>query len=518
MEDLNAVATPASIPPPGGAALARNALLNLAGLGVPLLAAVIAVPVLAHSLGAGRFGLLGLAWASLEYLALLDVGLTRATTQSVAAAVSRETREVRQIVAVSLALIVTVGTVFGGIFLVAAPWLAEVLNVHRVFKQEAIALFRVVGVSVPVVLLMTSLRGVLEGAHRFDLSVATKIPGSIAAIVIPAFGALAGLSLPAIMLLVLVARLIICGVLGRMLPRAIPGFVWELPREWHRLRVIGRFAAWVGVSSVVSPILVYLDRFLLAAAAGVAAVGYYVGPYEGVTRFLLVPLSLSGALFPALAGMASRGEVDEARTGRVLGTALRHVFLAVVPAVAFVGAFAPLILRVWLGADYAEYSTPALRILAFGVLANGMAHVPFAYLQAIGKPSITARLHVVELIIHLPLTWWLVSQFSLTGAAIAWTFRVTLDAVMLAIVTFWLRRNSGHPPALFTRRGVAAVAAGAVLTLALLSTSRLIGASPVIAVTMATACLGAYGLLAWLVGLEADERAAARRAVGWVSS
>lgn len=500
--------------PPAGGALARNALLNLAGLGVPLLAAVAAVPLLVHSLGPARFGLLGLAWATLEYLALLDAGLTRATTQAVATALARDSRAARQIIVVSLASIVLVGTVFGLAFTAAAPWFADLLNVHRAYHGEAVRLFRVVGISVPVVLLMTSMRGVLEGAHRFDLSVATKIPGSIVAIVIPALGALAGWSLPTLMLLVLVARIGICIVLARLLPRAITDFAWEPPREWERLRLIGRFAAWVGVSSVVSPVLVYLDRFLLSAAAGVAAAGYYVAPYEGITRLLLVPLSLSGALFPAFAGMAARGATDDARAGRVMASALRQVFIAVLPAVAFTAAFAPWILRVWLGEDYAEYSTAALRVLAFGVLANGLAHVPFAYLQAIGRPDLTAKLHLLELVIHAPLTWWLVSRFSVPGAAIAWTFRVTLDALLLAIVSVWIRRARGYPPRLMTRRGVIAVGTGMTLVFALFSTLRVAWHSPGTAFGLATLYVVAFAIIAWFVALDDAERTAIRRALG----
>lgn len=512
MEEPSAPATPATVP--GGAALARNALLNLAGLGVPLLGAVIAVPLLARSLGATRFGLLGLAWASLEYLALLDAGLTRATTQSVATAVSRGAKDVRQIVSVSLALLVGVGALFGGLFAVLAPWIASLLHVPLALHAEATGLFRVVGLSVPVVLLMTSLRGVLEGAHRFDISVATKIPGSLAAVLIPAAGAYAGLSLPAMMLLVLVARVAICGVLWRALPRSISNFAWEMPREWYRLGTIGRFAAWVGLSSVISPVLVYLDRFFLAAAVSVAAAGYYVGPYEGVTRLLVVPLSLSGVLFPALAGMAFGSESDAARTGRVVGAAVRQVFLAVVPAVALVGVFAPLILDVWLGADYVEYSTAAMRILALGVLANALAHVPYAFLQAIGRPDITARLHLLELIFHVPATWWLVNHFGIPGAAMAWTLRVILDAILLAIASTWIRYRSGNVPRLVTRRGLLAVGMGAMLVVALVSTARVTAGQPLIALSMAAVYLAAFSAIAWFVGLDEPERAALKRAIG----
>ena len=66
-------------------ALARNTALNVVGQVVPMLAAVIAIPILIDHLGASRFGVLTLAWAAIGYFNLFDLGLGRALTQIVAA-------------------------------------------------------------------------------------------------------------------------------------------------------------------------------------------------------------------------------------------------------------------------------------------------------------------------------------------------------------------------------------------------------------------------------------------------
>src|SRR2546423_5712994 len=66
--------------------IAHNTILNLLGLGVPLLLAFFVMPVALHTLGAARFGLLGLAWAATEYLSLFDLGMGRATVRFVAEA------------------------------------------------------------------------------------------------------------------------------------------------------------------------------------------------------------------------------------------------------------------------------------------------------------------------------------------------------------------------------------------------------------------------------------------------
>ena len=93
--------------------------------------------------------------------------------------------------------------------------------------------------------------------------------------------------------------------------------------------------------------------------------------------------------------------------------------------------FAPVILRVWMGPDYAAHGEMALRILSVGVLINAVAHIPYTFLEAAGRPDVPAKFHMLELIIHVPVAWYLVGAYGITGAAIAWTVRVTLDTTFL---------------------------------------------------------------------------------------
>ena len=48
-----------------------------------------------------------------------------------------------------------------------------------------------------------------------------------------------------------------------------------------------------------------------------------------------------------------------------------------------------------------------LQILAVGVFINSLAQVPFALLQGVGRPDLTATLHLIELPLYLGLLWWL---------------------------------------------------------------------------------------------------------------
>ncbi|HEY5087475.1 MAG TPA: flippase, partial [Gemmatimonadaceae bacterium] len=410
--------------------LGRNAILNLTGFGVPLIIAVFALPFLTHALGPARFGLLGMSWAFLEYLTLFDVGLGKATVRYVADAIARRTTDIPQITAVSLATQLALGVAAAIVLASLSSILAvRVFHVEPALIHEATALFIVVGANLPVVLALTTLRGVLEGAQEFVVSNAIKIPASAGSIVIPAVLATHGVSLPVIMLWVLAWRTVACIVTLIAIIRVIPGFRIEAPRQWRQLRGLIAFGGWVAISGVVSPILVYFDRFALGVRVNLTAVGYYTAPYEGITRALVIPNSLINALFPLLTGLGIAAAAS--RIDRLFASSMRTLLLlmSIPTVIAFV--FAPYILQVWMGTDYAMHGALALRILAIGVLINSAAHVPYTFLEASGRPDVPAKCHLAELAIHLPVAWMLVGRWGITGAAVAWTLRVTLDTLLL---------------------------------------------------------------------------------------
>jgi O-antigen/teichoic acid export membrane protein len=100
------------------------------------------------------------------------------------------------------------------------------------------------------------------------------------------------------------------------------------------LRTLGRllsFGGWVAVSGVVGPILVYIDRFVIAVLLSLSAVGYYAAPYEVVTRLSIIPVSLVAALFPVF---SARNEAS--REVEALATRSLEILLSVMGAVTLV--------------------------------------------------------------------------------------------------------------------------------------------------------------------------------------
>lgn len=432
-----------------GNLLARNTLLNLIGQALPLIIGVVTIPFVVRGLGTERFGLLSLAWVVLGYFTIFDLGLGRATTKYVAEAMGKgEGDQVPQIIWTAVTFQAVLGFIGALVLFGITDLLVErVLNIPPEILGEAKDTFHLLALSVPLVLVSSSFSGVLEAAQRFDLVNVVRIPSSTLTFLLPLVGLYLGLDLPGIVALILLARFGTLAAFLLMDLRIVPKLK-EYSVSFARFSQLFAFGGWVMITSIVSPILVYLDRFLIGSLLTIAAVAYYTAPYEAVTRLTIISASLTMTLFPAFSAL--EGVRDRQRLGMIFSRSIKYILLASGPIVVLIVIFAKEILRIWLGSDFATESTVAMQLLALGVLINSLAFTPFALLQGTGRPDLPAKFHMIELPIYLGIAWVLVSEFGIAGAAGAWTVRVFLDAFLLFIATFKLYRLS---PGLLAENG-----------------------------------------------------------------
>ena len=475
-------------------------------LGLPAIAALLLVPVTVRSLGPARFGLLALAWAVAEGSGMFDFGLGRATVRFVADATDKGRDRLKEIIFASLFSQVGAGLLAGILLFLLTP-----LLVHRVFAispsaiPEATAMFRVLAFHIPVLLAAAALRSALEGAQRFDISAAIRIPGSVAAVAIPAAASYGGASLATIMWLLLAARVALVALSATAVSRTLLPGRWGFPRGWDTLREMLGYSGWVAVSSALGPLLGSFDRFVVGAIVGVTGLGYYTGATEAANRFLLVPVTAFSALLPALAVTDARGARERALM--VTRAARRQLATLLFPMCLALFAFTPAILGVWLGQAFAVNAGTALRILSFGVFFGGLAHLPLALLYGSNRPDLPAKINMVEVIVYLPLTFLLVKRWGVPGAAFAWTLRCATDLLLYEIVS---RRVLGRCIADLDERVRTAHLSWAGLALACaficaLWLSRLSWPAALVTAAMG---LALYTALGWTLVLSSPERRA----------
>jgi O-antigen/teichoic acid export membrane protein len=424
-----------------GHLLARNVIWNLIGNGAPMIVAVFSIPILIRELGKDRFGVLALAWALIGYASLFDLGLGRALTQLVAKKLGAgEDREVPTLVWTSLLLMLLLGLAGALAVVLLSPWLVHrALNVPVALQPETLRSFYLLGLSIPLVIGTAGLRGLLEAHQRFKIINALRIPMGIYSFASPLLVLPFSKNLfPVVGVLVAgrvagwAAHLIVC---LRVVPELRQGIAWQAAAAGPLLR----FGGWMTVSNIVGPLMVTLDRFLIGALVSMAAVAYYATPYELVTKFWLIPGSLVAVMFPAFSTSFAQ---DRNRTAILYGRCVKYVFFILFPAVVLTVGLARSGLTLWLGTDFAQHSFRLLQWLAVGVFINSLAQIPFALVQGVGRPDLTAKLHLIELPAYLLTLWWLISARGVEGAAIAWTARVGVDALVLFGMTQRLFRGS----------------------------------------------------------------------------
>jgi len=418
---------------------------------VPLAIGIIAIPFIIRGLGAERLGLLFLAWVILGYFTIFDLGLARAITKYVAEALGKgEAEQVPSLVWTTVTIQLILGLLGAIILANITPLLVErVLNIPNGLMREARITFYLLTLGIPIILVSSSFSGVLEARQRFDLVNSIKIPSNACTFLLPLVGLISGLNLPGIVILILVARFM-----------ALIAFVAINFRVFSEIKKFSihpilfprlfKYGGWVTVSSVVSPILVYLDRFLIGSLLSMTAVTFYTAPFEAVTRLSIISSSLTISLFPAFSALEGVG--DRQKLGFYFASSVKYVLLVLTPIVLVVMIFAKEILYLWLGSGFATESAMVLKILSAGVLVNSIAFIPYSLLQGTGRPDIPAKFHLIELPIHFGIAWILINNYGINGAALAWTIRVALDSFLLFAATFKVLHLS---PRLLITKGLA---------------------------------------------------------------
>jgi O-antigen/teichoic acid export membrane protein len=458
---------------------------GLAGAAVPAAVALLAIPLLADRLGPDRLGLLALVWTTMGYFGLLHLGIGRAVTQSSAGGRGGDPAAE---VWTGLALVGALAAAAGVLLALLAPWMAgTLLQVPAALRPEAAGAFRVLAVALPFVVTAQVLAGALESRFRFGLVSAVSAVSSSLSYLGPVLVSLAGGGLVAIVAVLAAVRMVAWTVSLALCLREIPAL-----RGGPRLRrdVLGpllRFGGWMTVSGMISPLMVYADRFVIGGAISAAAVGFYALPQEAMLRLGMVSGAVAGVLFPAFALARHDGE---AGLRPLLDRGAHSVCLLVFPAAVLLGAFGGDLLRLWVGPSFGGRGAVVLAWLAPALVANGLAKVPSALLQGVGQPGVVARRHLVEVVPYLALLWVLVRLRGIEGAAMAWTARAAVDALLL----FWAARPLVGPVGGVVRRGaLLAVAAGGVSA----AGYAFPGPGPRAAAAAAALALGAVVLLRW---------------------
>lgn len=417
-----------------------NVIANYIGKFWTSLLGFLLVPVYLYYLGVEAYGLLGAFSAIVSFINLLDLGLNVTIGREVA----RRWAIIEQRVTIP-DLLRTAEIIYWGVgaflmvlmILLSQPVTIYWLQAEKLDTQTVRLAILIFGLKIAIRWPATPYTGTLTALEKHvQLNVVQGVLKTLQGV-------------GSVVVLVWVSRTIIGFLLWQMTLaiievitlmilawRAVPPNQFKPCFKINILHQIWPFAARMSATTVVTLVLVNIDKILLSKLLSLEQFGYYALANTLSTQILQIIYPLLYALSPRLNAIVAQS--NEEKLAKIYHKSCLVVSCLVTPFSAALVMWAPLILELWTRSPHiAEESAAALSILAFGTLMNSMMNIPYSLQLAIGKPQIAAMVNTCALIILLPALFVVVPLFGTVGAALIWASLNTFYYLITSRITHY---------------------------------------------------------------------------------
>lgn len=403
--------------------LIKNSFYNIIGFAIPTIIAIPSFGILARWLSIEEFGIFMLTFALVGYASIFDAGLSRAVIREISIFRFNET-EKSKIIGTASIVIFIMGLIASSILFLSSSLLAGFLKVSDEYTYVVIESFKVLSLVLPCYLLDLIWIGYLQGIERFSIVSIHKSISNSLIILLPVIFCIFDSSILYATYGLVTGR-IISVILSFLFCQDVI-YKSKFKFDFLVLKRLLRFGSWITVSNIISPMMVYFDKFLVSNLLGSQKVAYYAAPAEGVNRLVNIPIALTMALFPKINNAKTIGEQ------RGLEKLSYTVISLICLPITIVGiVFSTEIMTIWMGVEYGIKSSLILKILFIGYYFNALAQIPYTILQSKGFSKSTAIIHAIEVIPYLSILYFSTKEFGLVGAAIVWSLRVFIDFLLL---------------------------------------------------------------------------------------
>jgi O-antigen/teichoic acid export membrane protein len=412
-----------------GSRVAKNTIYNLFGYGIPLIVAVVFIPLLIKGLGDEKFGILNLAWVVIGYFSFFDFGIGRTLTKIVAEKIGlNRIEEIPGMFWTSFFLMLVVSLIGTLLLIFFSPSLVyNFFSISKELQEESINTFYALALSIPIVTTTAGLRGVLEAYQKFGIINSIRVILGVFTFLGPLICLAFTKSLFWIVIFLILIRIVVWMLYLIQCVKVNINIKSQFKFDSELIKPVLKLSGWMTVSNIVGPLITYLDRFLIGALLSVAAITYYATPYEVVTKLFVIPTALVGVLFPAFsATFINQPELSK----KLFLKGNKFIFIFLYPIILLIITFAYEGMELWLGGKFAEKSSLVLQLLAVGVLLNSFAFLPFTFLQGIGRPDIPAKINLIELPFYLLAMWFAIKQLGINGAAVVFSLLFFINTLI----------------------------------------------------------------------------------------
>ena len=227
---------------------------------------------------------------------------------------------------------------------------------------------------------------------------------------------------------------IVLVITGARLLSLLPSFYW-LMRQYglvlikkieNKAVVIHRNNQWITLSNLSGIVNGSLDRFVLLSLLVAQAIGAYVFAQDFGIRILVLSSSFALVLLPFFSRNESKLQNHiwvKRGSGLIL---LSHIALGLI---LFFGQ--TYLKHGFTNMPLAQDVVDFFWIFLLGITANGIGHILLSALHSHRELKRPALWHVISAVLYIPLLYWVVKEFGLTGAAVLWSVRSVIDTIVL---------------------------------------------------------------------------------------
>lgn len=427
--------------------LARNSLFTLFTQVTIAIIAIVTLPYVVRGLGFESYGILSFAVVIFTTLTIIDMGVGRTSTKFIAECVEKGDREgIRSYFWTSFYLQLVIG-IFVGLFIyLLSNWIFRVMNLPNVDRGVLNVVLILICSSAPVIMCLSTVRGALEAAQRFDVSNVLKMAVNLSTYLVPLLFLKLRLDILDIVGALFLVRLLCLALFMGICYRVYPFLGSYPPNAKVSLRSIVRFTSWIAVSNILIPIFSQMDKYFIVGGESFHRLSFYTIPFEVINGIWIIPSSIAAVAYPAFSYYRENASASE----ELLHYSSKYIMVLLLPLIVFLFMFSKEILFLWQGPEVARNSASVLRILLLGVFINSISWVPGNMLTGQGRPDIVAKIHIAQVPVFIVAAYFLIQKYSIVGAAIAFTLRVSFETFLIlfslrgGIVNFFLKSISGR--------------------------------------------------------------------------
>jgi O-antigen/teichoic acid export membrane protein len=424
-----------------GSRIAKNSVLNFStGIGVVCVNLVF-VPLMLRSFGTELYGVLAATWMVLGYFAWLDFGMSAASARFVAKELALGRLDDAATWAWTAIITQTFLGLVGALVLSAlTPLAVNHLHVEPHNRPLVTIALHLFAFSIPLTLASRSLFGVLQAGQRFGWINSCNIVSTIATYVVYTCGILLKANFRFIIYGLFLVKFIDLAAAYLGATRVLSGLrsfipVKLLKRQYSsHVRAMAAYGSWVTVASMIGPMLLTFDQWMISIIVGVGLLPFYIVPYNLLMRLTLFPGSLSPTLFPAFTAMHAKNEWERIESYFI--RAHRYLFMLLIPVLFLIFTWGSELLRLWIGQEFSIRATVPLQILTVGFGIALLAPFSGTLLEGIGRPDVLTKIYMIEVPLNIASVYFLTKHFGLTGAAWSFTIRAFFETVLIWIVVY----------------------------------------------------------------------------------